>query len=240
MRSIHIVLSFLVFATCAQATVIYDNTTILGFGYAGGGATMLNGSLVTNVVADDITPAAGSAGMGVTSFTYSIQNFNSVVVTTSPIISFWAGAAGVDEPGTLLATITISPITIAAGSKSVFTDSSPTAFFTVPSGLFWAGESFSDFGGTTGATAGELNNLGLTIAGPPAIGSSQDLFFLATPDQQGSNDPIGGLFFFSGQPVANFAWQFSATSAPEPASVLLMVGGFGLLAGVARRQRLNR
>ena len=81
----------------------------------------------------------------------------------------------------------------------------------------WAGAAYSAIGGTVAP-----GDAGQIIAGPQTIGASQDYFF---------EDP-GGLFYFGGDPKADFLWELSVV--PEPATLGLMaLGGIALL----RRRR---
>jgi hypothetical protein len=100
--------------------------------------------------------------------------------------------------------------------------------FVVPAGgTFFAGVYFDDNGGTTGATAAQLNLLGQGVFAPPTVGSSQDSFFQTTGAGGGAN-PAGSFANFGGNPTADFGWAFSGTLAtPEPGTGLLL-----LLAGV--------
>ena len=84
--------------------------------------------------------------------------------------------------------------------------------FTVPAnGFFWAGITFDNNGGTSGATAAQLNEFGQQLVSPPTIGSSQDVYFQSSMGGviPGSN-PAGGLHSFGGNPPADFGWQFFA------------------------------
>jgi hypothetical protein len=228
----------LVFASAftAEAAVIYsDVTTFSGFGFANGGAAVVGGNDITNVVADDINPTAGGVGSPITSITYSVANLNGSAVTFQPVLSIWAADGAGGQPGTLLTSLSLSATTQAAGTVALYTISQSTGFF-LGQARFWAGLSFDDNGGAIGVTAAQLNNLGQGIFAPPTVGSSQDLFFGgSTPGQQGSNNPAGGLFFFGGNPVADFGWAFTAT--PEPGSALLVAGGLALAALLSKRRR---
>ncbi len=164
----------------AAYTTLYDNTaTFSGAGYAGGGATTIGNSISTTMVADDITAGAGLGGRSVDQFSFSVGNFNSTAVTASATVYFYNADPTTASPSTLITSLTFTPITFTAGVVQVFTYSSPTSLFTMPTGLFWAGISFSNLGGTTSATAAQLNNLGQGLYDPPSVGSSQDAFFQA-------------------------------------------------------------
>jgi hypothetical protein len=60
----------------------------------------------------------------------------------------------------------------------------------------------------------QTGNPGLLMYNPPTVGSSHDIFAM-----------LGGLYWFGGNPVANFAME---VDIPEPASLLLMAFGLFL------------
>jgi hypothetical protein len=261
MRSGSVVAGVVLAALCAMVApsaradvVIYDNTaTFSGSAYSQTGAAMGGGSNIGSMVADDITVGAGGAGKAVDGLTFSSVNFNQVGVSAVPVVQIWSD--GTNGPGTLLTTITFSPIPLTAGANGGgavqlwnFDPGASNTLFTVPAnGSFWAGITWTDGGGTTGITAAQLNNVGQALFNPPDVGSSQDLFFQTTTAGvpsggaiPGSN-PTGSLFFFGGSPVANFGWQFLTPTpavVPEPSfMVLSAVGGLGLFGlGFAKRQ----
>ena len=215
----------------AQTIGYSDITTFTGFGYGAGGATVQAGDDITALVADDINFAPGLAGQGVTAFEFSVVNFNSVAVSARARVRFYGTSATTGGPGTYLTGVTFNPITFGAGSVGLFTFSSATPFFNVPTNSsIWAGITFDDNGGATGATAAQLNGLGQGIFNPPTIGSSQNVFFQTTA--AGSfvqNNPSGGFFNFGSSPVANFGWQFTVVtpaanppSTPEPSGIALL------------------
>jgi hypothetical protein len=221
----------LALAAMARADVLYsDVTTFAGFGFANGGAAVVAGNDTTTMVADDITVAAGAAGATVTGFTFSVANFNGAAVPAQPIVEFFDNDGSGGGPGTLLAAFAFNPISFAAGSVQLFTFTSANLFVVPGNGTFFAGLYFDDNGGTTGASAAQLNQLGQGIYAPPTVGSSADSFFQTTgPGAVGSN-PAGSFFFFGGNPTADFGWSFSGDLAtPEPGTgLLLLIGGVPL------------
>jgi hypothetical protein len=239
-------LSCLLFAASAQATVIYsDVTTFTGFGYSDGGATVIAGDDLTTMAADDITVAPGFAGAAVTAFTFSVANFNGAAVSARPLVRFYSDDGAGGTPGTLLASFNFNPIAFTAGSVANFTFNPGSNVFIVPvSGTFWAGITFDDNNGGTGATAAQLNLLGQGIYSPPTIGSSQDSFFKTIlAGSFASSNPAGSLSSFGGSPVANFGWSFTSPAAPVPepgTGMLSFLAGIPLAFGIHRRNSRRR
>jgi hypothetical protein len=228
----------------AQVTDLYNNTsTPLGFFYPNGGAATVGSTLTTTLVADDITAGVGLSGFSVNQIIFSIANGNATTVTISPQLQFYQSDPNTGLPTTLITAININPVTLTGNNGGLFTltDNNAGGFFTMPSGLFWAGVVFTD-GGTGSATAADLNNVGQLLFDPPTVGSSQDLFFQSNLAGPPADNPAGGLFFFGGpplNPVANFGWEFGTTQAvPEPSTLALSaVGGLVLIGARLRRRR---
>ena len=223
-------------ASAAHAqTIVYDNTaTPTAFVFKNLGAT----STITNLVADKITFAPGSAGQIITSLKYSVGNFNAVSTSARPLIRFYATDGAGGAPGTFITGYSFSATTFVSGFSPLF---SASVNIPIPaSGDMWAGITFDNVGSTTAAGATELNNLGQIIYGPPTVGSSADSHWVSTAPGSfsGVNSPAGTETAspFGGAPVANYGWQF--TAIPEPGSVGLLA--LGLLSGgglLARRRR---
>jgi hypothetical protein len=230
----------------ADVTFYSDITNFSGFGFAqGSGSSGTVGSITSTLQADDITPIAGAAGQSVNAVEFSVANFNTTAVTATAMVRFFAADGSGGGPGTLIGQFDFSPTSFGGGVQLLNFDPG-TAIFTIPAGgTFWAGIAFSDSdgnGGSTGATAAELNELGQGIFAPPTIGSSQDEFFQSTSNGTfTTNNPAGSLEFFGGNPTADFGWAFQALAVPEPSSVALFGIG-GAIAGVVslRRRRASR
>lgn len=223
----------------AQNTAYSNVTNFSGQGFINGGATV-GTPLSTVLVADDINLGAGIGGRLITSFQFTVANFNTTTLTIRPTVSFYAANGAGSGPGTLLAALGFNPISVNAGNGSIFTFTNAAGVFMAPaSGSFWAGVSFDNGGTSTATTAAQVNNFGQLLFNPPTVGTSSNVFFVSTnTGVGGTSNPAGGFFNLgTGGPVANFGWSFTV-AGPEPASgflVLGVVGAFGVIA--ARRRR---
>ncbi|MGA3186260.1 MAG: hypothetical protein ABSF22_04050 [Bryobacteraceae bacterium] len=224
-------ISFLL-AASAHGTVIYsDITNFSGFGFQNGGATTVNGALVTDTVADDISVIPAGVGAAVTGLTFSVANLGTASVTAQVILTFWDANGASGGPGTELGALEFNAIAFPSGEVGTFSYDPGTTIFTAPS-EFWVGETFT----STTDTAGQLNDLGLGLFAPPTVGTSTDSFFAGTtPGQFNTSNPAGTLSNFGGNPVADFGFAFSDTDTPEPASALLVAAGIALAALFAKR-----
>jgi hypothetical protein len=200
----------------ALSTEYSNVSNFLGQGYANGGATLQGANTITTLVADDITPVGTYGGMDVVQFKFSAVNFNSVAVTFRPRVRFWFADGAGGAPGTyynLPAPVgySFNPVTVSAMTVTVFTANISPGQFTMPGSTFWAGITFDDNGGTTGATAAQLDNIGQGIFDPPTTGASADRAFQtqAAGSFFGVNSPAGALFYLGGSPPTNFGWEFT-------------------------------
>lgn len=227
-------------AAAAQAQVaIFDNTTSFsGQALPNGGAANLAGNTITRLVADQIQTTQIGSPLAITGFSFSVANLDAANVTARPRVRFYAADGVGGAPGTYLTGFSFTPITFNAGQVGLF---SSTAAFTlnVTNGLFWAGITFDDNTGTTGATLAQLNNLGQGLYDPPTVGSSADGYFVTTAAGSFlSNNPAGTQTTLGGSPVANFGWRFTvATPIPEAGTLWMSLLGLPLLGAVVMRRR---
>lgn len=240
--------------TAQAQTVFYDNTAnFSGFAFSNGGAAAQGTApainTITTLVADDIS-LSDSRAVNITSFEFTVSNLSTTAIKARPRVRFYLGDGANGGPGTLLTGFSFGGATGVGSTfpaRSVITlpefTGNTSTLFTVPANsYFWAGVTFDNNTGATGATAAQLNNLGQGLFDPPTIGNSVDAAFQTTA--AGSflgNNPAGGLFNFGGSPIASFGWQFTGIAqTPEPGAVATLLG-FGV-SGLAllRRRRSAR
>jgi len=198
--------------------VQYSNVTnFLGQAGANGGAVLQGANTITRLAADDITPNGTSTGLDVTQVKFSVGSYNTGSVTCRARIRFWFDNGGV--PGAYYNVpanvgFSFNPLSFAPG-VTVVTGNIGPGLFSMPGTLFWAGITFDDYNGTTGATTVEMNRMGQGLFDPPDVGSSADIAFLTSDAGSffGVSDIAGGLFNFGGAPVVNFGWEFTAVGS---------------------------
>lgn len=231
----------------AQTAIAYSNTTTFtGFAVSNTGATLIGANTITRLIADDIFfDPAGAPGRFITAFQFSVTNLNTVAVTARPRVRFYADN-GSGAPGAVLAGFSFTPISFAANTVQVFNASNaPTVGFVTPSPgtPIWAGITFDNNNGTTGATLAQLNNLGQGTFDPPTLGSSLDRMFQTTAAGDFLvNNPVGATTNspFAGAPLADFGWQFTVV-VPEPATIgLLGLSSIAALGWYIRQRKMNR
>lgn len=196
---------------------IYSNVTnIQGFFVANGGATLIGANTITRLVADDLTLARG-VPTSVTGIRFTVQNNNAGPVSVRARVRFYANNAG--APGTLLSAVSFAPFTFAPGATTL--TANPFGPFTATTQTIWAGITFDNNGGTTGATAAQLNLFGMRVFDPPNRGTSTDQVFLTTAagDFNLSN-PVGATQNNAGF-VDNLGWEILVT----PTAAMVSLGG---------------
>jgi hypothetical protein len=223
------------FSASAQELFIYsDLANNSGQYYANGGASVVSGNTITRLVADDLTPSSGYAGMAISNIYFSVVNANAAAVSARPRLRIWNADGAGGLPGSFVAGFTFNAISFGASTSYSFFFH-PTGV-NVPSGTFWMGLTFDNNSGATGATDVQLNNLGMALFDPPTIGTSTDNAFETTAAGDFLvNNPAGATFNFGGNPAANFFFGVSVMQIPEPATCLL--GGLGFAGLLLFRRR---
>jgi len=213
---------------------VYSNLdNFAGNVYSNGGAgpDPANGeNSITTLVADDIHATHAAK---INEVIFSVSNVDPTVdISARPRIRFYADNGG--APGAAIAGFTFNPITFTHNSVGLF-DTGPLPLasqFNVPQS-FWAGITFDNNLGATGAGEAQLNELGQAMVDPPVLGTSNSTAWqTSSPGSFFVSNPGPGATFSIQGANANFAWEF--IEAPEPGSLAFI----GLAAlGLARRAR---
>jgi hypothetical protein len=222
-----------------QNVTTYSNVThFTGIAWAAGGADVVAGNAITRLVADDLTFSGLWPGQNILGFQFSVANLNTVAVSVRPRVRFWHADGVTGGPGTYYTGnigYTFAPITFGPGVTVVTATVGPG--FLNPAGTMWAGITFDNNTGATGATVDQLNNFGVGLFNPPTVGSSTDRLFAT--DAAGSffapNNPAGTFVHFNANPMANAGWSFRAV--PEPGTMIALAAGLGVLAAHRRRRK---
>ncbi len=226
----------------------YSNiTTFTGSALINGGAAAdpgQAGNTITRLVADDLTlmNVIGAPPYNVVQYNIAIANIGATTVPVGRFRTrFWLADGAGGGPGTLITLISFSPPT---GSTSIDIAPGITIFQSAPLGALsfnvtsrniWAGVSFDDNGGTSGATVADLNNMGVAIADPVDRGTSADLSFLTTTNGAfGASNPPGTIGNTAGVPD-RLGWEING-AAPVTAGGVT-VGG--RVTGMGERGILN-
>jgi hypothetical protein len=198
-------------APLADPNAFYSNVDqFLSTAWLNGGAALQVPNTITRLVADDLTATALPLHPGdpITSIVFSVANSNGVAVNAQPRVRFYQDNAGV--PGTLINGFSFGAILFPLSSVHLYTFNPGGGVPFAAGSKIWAGMTFDDAGGTSGATLAQLNLLGQGVYGPPAVGTSADLVFVTTAAGSffGSN-PAGATTNFAGGPLANLGWEFA-------------------------------
>ncbi|QJR16695.1 beta strand repeat-containing protein [Usitatibacter palustris] len=197
----------------ASNDAVYSNlATFRNQSYAAGGAAQQLLNTITRLAADDLT-LAGTPPYQVNGFRFTVTNQNAVDVSARMLVRFYAADGLAGGPGTLIAAFTYNPIVFTAGRVGTIKTSTR---FVLDTSRLWAGISFDNANGSTGATAEQLNNLAQGIFSPPDLGTSGDLYFVtAAAGSFASDNPVGALSTFAGGPPADFGWEILAEQATD-------------------------
>jgi len=202
-------------ATAATVTVYSNIANFSGYVYLSGGAANQAGNTITRLAADDITPAPGFGGLNVIQCTFSVGNVSGTVVNARARVRYYLADGAGGGPGTVVAGFSFNPIAFPVGVTLY--NFNPGGGLILPLTPFWAGMTFDNNTGATGATAAALNGLGQGLFDPPVVGSSADLVFLTTAaGSHLNNNPAGNLGNLGANPVASLGWKFDIET-PVPA-----------------------
>jgi len=192
----------------------YSNlASFLGTALNNGGVTPSGAGQVTVLVADDLTPLPGYAGVDVTSFKWTVTNLNPVGVSARCLVRFHLPDGPGGAPGTLLGGFNFNPLLFGANTITTVTANLPPATLQMFGGPFWSGLAFDNNGGATGATAAQLSVMGQGAFHPPTSGTSADQVFRSADINFSINNPAGAIIPGSGQFVFNLGWQFNVDQA---------------------------
>lgn len=202
-------------ATAATVTVYSNISNFTGYTVLNGLATNQAGNTITKLIADDITPAPGFGGLNVIQATFSVGNTSGTTINARARVRFYLADGAGGGPGTLVAGFSFNPIVFPAGVTLY--NFAPGGALVLPLTPFWAGMTFDNNTGATGATAAGLNTLGQGMFDPPIIGTSADLFFTTTAaGSHLNNNPAGSLGNAGANPIASLGWKFDIET-PVPA-----------------------
>jgi hypothetical protein len=206
-------------AALLNRTVYSNLSNSTDFAHDSNGAANVGGNTITRMNADDIVAIPGFAGLSVTEFSCLVGNPADTPATARVDIFIYDSTGPNGLPGATLGVFPRQDITFNAHQSFRLTLSDAGPLFTLPSGRFWAGVAFDDRFGTIAVTAAQLNRLGMIFVHPPDIGASGDFFFATDSAGVSPNvNPAGGFYYFEGDPIANFGWEFVV---PEPSAASL-------------------
>jgi hypothetical protein len=212
----------------------YSNVdNFLGQALANTGAENQGGNTITRMLMDDIHfDLPYLAGQNFTQIKFSVANLNTAAVSARARVRFYRGDGANGGPGTLIAGFTFNAFSFGSG-VTVLTGNIGPGLPQPASGMLWAGITFDNNSGASGATADQLNNFGVGLFNPPVIGFSNATYFHTTGAGSFLASNPGGAIIdgLSDGTPGNFGWEFTV---PAPGS-LALVGLGGLLAGRRRR-----
>jgi len=217
------------FASDRSNNPYYDNTVnFLGQAFANGGAQNQSGNTITKMVCDDLEGIHPFfVGKSVTSITFSVANLNATAVNCRARVRFYAEDGAGGGPGTYITGYSFNAFSFSAGVTNL--TGNLGAGWVLPTTKLWAGITFDNNTGATGATEAQLNNMGVGLFDPPVWGTSQDrLFGTSAAGSFVGNNPAGSQFNFGGSPHANAGWKL----IPTPGAAALLG-----LAGIAASRR---
>jgi hypothetical protein len=197
------------FAPDAVVSAYANLTTFVGYSLLNGGVASNAIDTSTLFVADDLVPDPSYGGAYLTSVRFTVANDNPDSVTLRVGIRLLNPDGPSGKPGSLIMGIDADGLKFPPLTLSVIAVKIPPGVFPMPGGLFWAGMSFDDHGGTWNVTPAQLSNFGQGYFDPPTVGSSQNRLFI-------SSDPFtmdGTIQTRTGQPAYDFGWEFNVDAS---------------------------
>jgi len=212
-----------------SSTIVFSNTASQDFGTYPGSDRSTD---FTCILADDLLPAPGYEGWMVNRFGVQIRSSSSSTVSFQAFARFWSQSAN-GLPGAYLSGYDFGTIALDPGETRWL--EAAIGGFALPAETLWAGMQFRLFDFFSAIPE-------VVVADPPDIGTSNNYFFFsdASADLAGVDNPSGGLYWFGGSPIANFAWVIEAipVAVPEPGTLMLLgtgLAGFGVAAWRRRK-----
>lgn len=197
----------------SRGTVVYSDTATITAGYSQPGGTEIGDELD---LATALYPSVGPGEhLAIDSVKWSVYNpgASAPLNSVGMLINFYD--ATVYTAPVLLGSIDFGMFTfttpLGSGYYTTFSATNLSASYDIP---------ISDYLLTslTLYFPSHGQNVGQVLANPPTIGSSTNDFWKGPP-------PGSWLWFGSTGPVANFYWEIDVAAIPEPASLLLVLGG---------------
>lgn len=212
---------------------LYSNvTTPTGTLFQHGGAATLAGNTITRLAADRLT-LVGTPPHALGGFVFSLANNNSTALSVRPRVRFYQDNGPSGMPGVIIGGYSFDVVTVPANSVQLFQTDLTAPLLTLAGNQVWAGVTFDDNSGATGASAIQLNQMGQAVYNPVDRGSSNDAYFLTSnPGSFNSDNPAGATADFGGSPAANFAWELRGGNTVQG---ITRLDGTPLLAGSSAR-----
>ena len=189
-----------------SADAVYSNLgTFRNQSFAAGGATQQVLNTITRMAADDLN-LVGTPPYSVNGFRFTVTNLNAVDVSARPLGAFLPSRRSGRRAGHAHRSENVQPDRVPRRRRGHHQDEQHSSFFGART--IWAGIAFDNNGGTTGATAAQLDNLAQGIFSPAEVGTSTDQYFVTTAAGSfASDNPVGTLTNFGGTPPADFGWE---------------------------------